>query len=257
MIPRPLPTTPTALTRWARHLPVDPGVDSYCPSIDDIRSLCGICLLNGQFYYVTDIQAQRVVFVTPTIQSVLGYSPDEIDHPQFLYDLIHPDDRESVCMATAKSLLCGPRYAFLKPFDCTFSIDYRIRRRAGTYTRILRQTTLLCRDRLGNMHLTLAHCTDLGQRQLGVTPTFSYTGPSLPGFSFPDDELMNLSGTLTPREQEIVRLVAEGLRSSEIAERLAISPHTVNTHRRKMMDKIGARNTAQLIVYAQERGYLR
>lgn len=253
---RPLPRTPTALTRWARGLPIDPGVDRYCGTIREVTNLSGIPVLNNQYYYVTDVQAQQVIFVTPSVKKILGYEPKAICCPQFMYDIIHPDDREAVCLATAKSLLCGPRYPFLGPFDCTFSVTFRVQRHDGTYIRILRQTTLYCRDRQGNMHLTLAQCTALGACAHAVPSTFSYTGPRLEGFRFPDKELLATIGALSRREQQIVRLLARGKRSSDIARLLTISPNTVNTHRRKMMVKTGTRNTAQLIAYAHERGYL-
>lgn len=55
---------------------------------------------------------------------------------------------------------------------------------------------------------------------------------------------------LTEREIEIVRLVAEGLNSREIAERLNISIKTVDTHRANSMEKLGVHNTAELVKLA-------
>lgn len=59
---------------------------------------------------------------------------------------------------------------------------------------------------------------------------------------------------LTEREQEVVRLVAEGLSSREIAERLCLSVKTVDTHRANIMEKIGVHNVAELIRYAIRAG---
>jgi two-component system response regulator NreC len=59
---------------------------------------------------------------------------------------------------------------------------------------------------------------------------------------------------LTEREREVVRLVAEGLSSREIAERLCISVKTVDTHRANIMDKIGVHSVAELIKYAIREG---
>ncbi len=56
--------------------------------------------------------------------------------------------------------------------------------------------------------------------------------------------------TLTKREEEILELVAQGLTSNEIAERLFISPRTVETHRAHLMEKLGAKNAASLVRYA-------
>lgn len=59
---------------------------------------------------------------------------------------------------------------------------------------------------------------------------------------------------LTEREIEVVRLVAEGLNSREIAERLSISVKTVDTHRANIMAKLDVHNAAELIRYAIGKG---
>jgi DNA-binding NarL/FixJ family response regulator len=59
---------------------------------------------------------------------------------------------------------------------------------------------------------------------------------------------------LTDRERELVRLVAEGLTNDEIAERLTLSPATVRTHVSRSMTKLGARDRAQLVVFAYQSG---
>jgi two-component system response regulator NreC len=62
------------------------------------------------------------------------------------------------------------------------------------------------------------------------------------------------SESLTPREREIVRLVAEGYKSREIAEALRISLKTVETHRANIMKKLGLRNAAEMTGYAIQGG---
>jgi DNA-binding NarL/FixJ family response regulator len=61
-------------------------------------------------------------------------------------------------------------------------------------------------------------------------------------------------GSLTSREREIVTLVAEGLTNDEIADRLVISPATARTHVSRAMVKLGARDRAQLVVFAYQSG---
>ncbi|MDH2426583.1 response regulator transcription factor [Sphaerisporangium sp. TRM90804] len=59
---------------------------------------------------------------------------------------------------------------------------------------------------------------------------------------------------LTEREREIVALVAEGLANDEIAARLVISPATARTHVSRAISKLGARDRAQLVVFAYQSG---
>jgi len=62
--------------------------------------------------------------------------------------------------------------------------------------------------------------------------------------------------SLTPREREILQLVADGLSSPAIARRLAISARTADTHRANLMRKLRLGNRAALIRYALSRGVL-
>ena len=55
---------------------------------------------------------------------------------------------------------------------------------------------------------------------------------------------------LTEREKEVLRLIAEGLSSQEIASRLCLSVNTVHVHRARIMEKLGARNVAELVRFA-------
>ncbi|MDW8805703.1 response regulator transcription factor [Streptomyces scabiei] len=63
--------------------------------------------------------------------------------------------------------------------------------------------------------------------------------------------------TLTGREREVLVQVAAGLSNDEIAERLDVSPLTVKTHVNRGMAKLGARDRAQLVVFAYESGLVR
>jgi DNA-binding NarL/FixJ family response regulator len=62
---------------------------------------------------------------------------------------------------------------------------------------------------------------------------------------------------LTDREREVMTLAAEGLTNEEIAERLFVSPATAKTHVSRAMVKLGARDRAQLVVFAYEAGLVR
>lgn len=64
-------------------------------------------------------------------------------------------------------------------------------------------------------------------------------------------------GTLTEREREIVALVAEGMNNDEIAAQLVVSPATARTHVSRAMTKLGARDRAQLVVFAYQSGLAR
>lgn len=70
----------------------------------------------------------------------------------------------------------------------------------------------------------------------------------------PDAPPKNLLGELTEREREVVGLVGTALSNQQIAKRLFISPATARTHVSRAMAKLGARDRAQLVVFAYETG---
>lgn len=55
---------------------------------------------------------------------------------------------------------------------------------------------------------------------------------------------------ISKRECEIITLIAEGFTNAQIAEKLFLSSHTINTHRKNIMAKLGVKNTAGIVMYA-------
>jgi len=60
---------------------------------------------------------------------------------------------------------------------------------------------------------------------------------------------------LSEREIEVITLIAEGLTNVEISEKLFLSKHTVNTHRKNIMAKLGVKNTAGIVMFAIKQNY--
>lgn len=62
--------------------------------------------------------------------------------------------------------------------------------------------------------------------------------------------LFDLEDELSDREKEVVKLICEEMTNHEIAEKLFLSPRTIESHRQRILDKIGAKNTVGIVIYA-------
>jgi len=70
------------------------------------------------------------------------------------------------------------------------------------------------------------------------------------------EEVQDEESSLSKREKVILKYISNGFTNAEIAEKLFISAHTVATHRRNLLQKINAKNTAALVRYASKHGLL-
>lgn len=78
------------------------------------------------------------------------------------------------------------------------------------------------------------------------------TLPATPVEPFRPDAVRLSELGITPRELEILKLIAAGLSNREIAERLFVSENTVKTHSSRVFDKLGARRRTQAVQLAKE-----
>lgn len=82
--------------------------------------------------------------------------------------------------------------------------------------------------------------------QIGAVVLERFLNPARPG----EDERQSPFDRLTPREREVLQLLAEGDSSKRIARRLSISPHTVEAHRANIMKKLDLHSVAELVRFA-------
>ena len=79
--------------------------------------------------------------------------------------------------------------------------------------------------------------------------------------SIPIDDLDTADATCDPvvlsnREIEVLTLISEGMTNVQIADKLFLSSHTVNTHRKNIMQKLRVNNTAAMVMYAVKSGFV-
>jgi PAS domain S-box-containing protein len=162
---------------------------------------------------------RRYVDVNEAACSFLGLSRDQVVGRK-LDDFLVPEVRETLAETWPRFLAMGRHAGF-----------FELVRPDGS----VRKT----------MYSSIAH----------VTPGRHLTVYLLDGKA-PDEgsSSARTSPRLSPRQRDVIELVAEGLTSTQIAERLGVSPETVRTHLRNARLKLGASTKAQAVAVAMLRG---
>jgi DNA-binding NarL/FixJ family response regulator len=147
-------------------------------------------------------------------------------------------------ISATRALAGGPRILILTTFDLDEYVFDALR--AGASGFLLKDVTA---ERLFDAVRVVAAGDGL------LAP--SVTKRLIAEFAHPDrgraPPLRSLTG-LTPRETEVLRLVAEGLSNAEIAARLVVTEETVKTHVSRVLSKLGLRDRTQAVVAAYESG---
>ncbi|HEY4785726.1 MAG TPA: LuxR C-terminal-related transcriptional regulator [Bacteroidales bacterium] len=241
------------------QLPTDLHLEGRKAELIDLKEIKSLFMLCNQFFYITEISTFSNVYVSENIKRILGYEPDDFFDMNFVYSNIHPEDREFVYEFTKKTIRIARKYAHIlkvNPYSAVFSIDYRMRCRNGNYIRINRQACCYKTDALGNMIYAMSILTDINHIKQSNLITYAWQADIELDFTMDDLIERFQNKILTPREQEVIRLLSQGLSATEISRKLFISPNTVIRHRKNILHKTGAKNTAELIRYAMEMGLI-
>ena len=134
--------------------------------------------------------------------------------------------------------------------------DYRVRSKSGAYIRFLHQMAIFECDRLGNSWIMLIVSDVLEQYPEDELPRRFIIDTKDNRICLFNEESGIGDQLVTQREREILALVAQGLDSQAIADRLYISIHTVNNHRQNILRKTRSRHIAQAAFYLRCIGLL-
>jgi len=144
-----------------------------------------------------------------------------------------------------ESTVDGPRVLILTTFDLDEYVYDALR--AGASGFLLKDVTA---ERLFDAVRVIA----AGEALLAPTVTRRLISEFAQLRPKPDARPSAALATLTPRETQVLRLVAEGLSNVEIAARLVVTEETVKTHVSRVLGKLGLRDRTQAVVTAYESG---
>ncbi len=202
---------------------------------------------------IFDLYKREHIFISSKFETVLGYDIDEAHKvgTEYFNRLIHPDDFINLTEAGVYFL----EMAFNLPVefikDHKQISEYRIKKANGKWIKVVEQHICLEFDKRGNVWLVLSMLDISPNQDLGV-PSQSRLLNFKTGqlYKFPPGPIAKEISPLTKREKQILELLATGLISKQIADKLYISTNTVNTHRQRIIEKLNVANTAEAINYS-------
>jgi len=216
-------------------------------------SLQHLMLMPNQAAYVVECATANIVEVAGDFTRILGIPNSKVENNLQLYDrIVHRELSDVVKYSRRAMEYCywdreAPAGAI------SLSLNYSVKDHRGRDRHVLRNSTSIQKDG-DTVTYTVGVFTDISH--LGSTGKVNckLVGPNTHAFDMEIPEVIHFHPVFTPRELEILKLLARGYKSFQIAGQLHISVHTVSTHRRNMISRLEAESTIDLLNLARDLG---
>ncbi len=240
------------------------------PEFDLSRYFANLFCPGEYYYYILDSPTLTFDMVSPTVEKLIGIKPSDFSF-QALIERVHPDDMHFLmkCEDVVAHFLknCIPPEKMVK-----YKISYCLREKTPDkgYRLFLLQTITMQTTIDGALlkvfgsHTDITHITNVNNHKLSLIglegePSFLeidvFNKKVLNDYK-PFDLKFQSNNVYTLRELEVIRHLAWGLTTEEIASKLCLAKNTVETHRKNILKKSKAKNTTEVVVECLKNGFL-
>lgn len=211
--------------------------------------------LNEQSFIIADILQLKVLYASKGNRDLTGIAPEQTNPYHFMSQIL-PDDLNRRSLALSK--LVKMSNVLYKAETGNFLLSTSLKHKISTdnYANFLVQCLLFYRSVPYKTVYLMVIRTNIERFNKIKYGHHFYSGNDLSYFRFPDAGLLSLGHAFTNREFEIIQVIASGLSSKEISEKLFISENTVNTHRRNILKKTQKSNISDLILKLMDQGII-
>jgi DNA-binding CsgD family transcriptional regulator len=232
--------------------------DDYIKFETNLKLLQRLSEVENSTFSVLDLKTGNYLLKSPRFTSLLGYSgheDPESDDLALFHSIIHPDDLPFVLDTEYEAFFFYKNLPVSEKKDYKLVYDFRVKSIKGVYMRIMHQFVILEQDRSGKSWLALIVTDILSEEATDYKPQRRMLNIRTGKLYFFHEDKKSTSGKLlTKRESEVMGLIAQGLDSNNISDRLFISVNTVNNHRQNILSKTRSGNTTQALLYAKKLG---
>jgi DNA-binding CsgD family transcriptional regulator len=216
-----------------------------------------LCNINNSGASIFDLAKRQIIFYSSNYGKLLGYAPTDYEATGQLFfeSKIHTDDKLQLSLNGVTVLKLFNNFSSDEKVNYKVINEYRMLNAQNKYVRLIEQHQVLELDDIGQVWL-LVSFVDVSPNQEEYEGIRSQLLNFRTGKVIPLKETQKQEFELTKRELEILQLVKDGLLSKEISDKLSISVHTVNTHRQRFLEKLGANNSFEAVMFATRYGLL-
>lgn len=208
---------------------------------------------NTTYFCVINSQKQTYEYISKNFEACTGIPTTTMKDGgvQYLWSLIHPNDvglwlkgLELLMQFTMTELTMDQRSRM------NYTWNYRIKNGSGKYINIIQNTSPLTFDINDKPYIGLSHYTVLeGDNKMDICATAKYLNKNNEYETLYHNNItsQHLIDVFSNRERDVIRMLLLKKTSTEIANSLFISKHTVDTHRRNILKKMNLRSTTELM----------
>ncbi len=206
---------------------------------------------------IFDYHQKKTVYFSKNYGYFLGYELNDFEavNYKFFEDRIRPEDKHNLAILGLSSLKIFNGFSKDEKLNHKVVYEFRMENSENKYVRLIDQYQILELDNSGQAWLVMSVLDVSPNQEIEKEVQSQILNFRTGEFT---DHIVESSQSidLTKREIEILKLVKEGFMSKEIADKLYISVHTVNTHRQRFLEKLGAQNSMEAIAFASKFGFL-
>jgi DNA-binding CsgD family transcriptional regulator len=209
-------------------------------------------LFPNEAIYIVDYKAAQIEPLSDNFHKIIGIDLPHKNDVEILYEHVHKDNIQPFLRYTERLIrygLTNHERRFVEENDFNLNLYKTIYGRV-----ILKSTTILQYDSENRVRYSVGKLMDV----TGLIPFnqfgYKFTGPRSQKTYAAFEGLHEFEHILSGRELEILRFVGLGMRTQQIAEKLYLSRHTVDTHKRNIIRKLEASNSIDAFNKAQTMG---
>lgn len=245
-------------------LVVDERHPTDLPEIEFNEIISAVFATGPFYYYIIDFFDLSISHISEGFKEAHGVNEKNVRTINDILALIHPDDMELVSKAEQTAFDYLDTHIGLHHVkSCKFSYNFRFKTCGGDYQLYNHQSLVLTTDENNNfvkslnIHTNIHHLTQTNNNTfsiIGLNGLSSYL--NLPIFEKEDENIALSVNSFSSREIEIIKLIADGIPTKQIADRLFIALETVKSHRKNILRKAGCTNSNALVARGVSEGWI-